>query len=564
MRASMRLALLTLGLAVFLDASAACAAEESRKVKPPDLGPAITQRLEKAATDLAKLRKELTGKAAAPETRQPEGVMSKGMASAVHAAMKELRLQADAIQVSDADMQGLELYARCQYDKAATYFEKSLAANPSKEFPAYFLGCIAFEQGHYTQAAKRFRDVCEQNKNCSTAYFLSILSDSCAKHAQPVEPLDMALLAKQAETRVNDELIARPGADATEAELNAWDAATMVGKATHGPIILRVRDAARPIIERFDADTAGASMAEKDVQKAAALALMVNEKDIRDALLARLTGEHPAGPVLQNLAFMSHYFTGEARYSETDSADMRRDLAAAVQRQPDNGALLLLQIGRKPGVEVQVKGQSYPEIRYIPLTDAETELLHRAANAPTFGSYRGFQEPFRRSYTSARLGGLQGLAWGGATSPIVDHWNNTKRRAAATMEALAKAGKTDAVLSLYRDAVTVGGRIVQEAQASEDIVGWLLGDAWRAAAGSAFTTARSRPETRSCSNAPCATTPRISNKGWSATLSLMRSPSQRMKTSPCRPSCSPQKRPSCLSPTKAFTAGCCGRGTTST
>jgi len=460
---------------VLVTTSPAFAADSEGLGNLVKLPPAVTTRLDKAAADLKALREELGLQPEQKPGLKPNEVALEDLPSAVQGALRDTILDSNAIAVDEADMRGLEHYARCEYDQAAALFEESLAAEPAKEFPSYFLGCIAFEEGRYDQATAHFQAVYEENSACTTAYFLATLSGLCAKQAKPVGLLDIALLANMAEARVNKELIPPAPASSSKDDLEGWT--------VHGPMTMRCKSAAAPILVAYEVQTARASMVEKDPEKAAALALLVKGKDIRDALLARLAKAHPDDVALQNVAFMARYFIGAGVLRHKDDDQLRKDLAAAVRREPDNGALLLLQIVMKPPVEVQVKGQPRPDYRDVPLTEAEIGLLHRAAQAPEFNSYRTFQQGFRRTYGSDRVAGLAGLALGEPIEPGM-HWYNTKNRTTATMNALAAEGKMDAVVRLYGDAVEVAGRIMDEAP--DDIFGAMTGVSWRAASAEAL------------------------------------------------------------------------------
>lgn len=245
------MALFSVGLSVACRDLGASAAEQGDSLGVPSLPPAIAKRLEKAAADLEKMREEAGGKASAPQAAQEKDKLSNEIRGQLRGMLQDELRQAGEIEVDDEDMDGLEQYTRGQYDQAAALFEKSLSAKPIKEFPTYFLGCIAFEQGEYGQAAGRFQKVYEQNKTCTSAYFLSILSDLCARHPQPVAPLDMALLAKEAAARADKELRPPEPEDATMADTAERIARSYISHATEGPMIVRCREASAPILLVF-------------------------------------------------------------------------------------------------------------------------------------------------------------------------------------------------------------------------------------------------------------------------------------------------------------------------
>lgn len=360
------------------------------------------------------------------------------------AEVRRLRKALARITLTEPDTSALRAYCHGKLAQAEDLFKQSERTRPGRAFPAYFLGVIALERGRPGQARTSFRLAAGREPECRSARLLARLADRWPARRQP----------SAAELSVMFERACRDAAD--ELGLNWPREAAVVepfgSPLLADPVLLKAQEVVGQFVRDDLWDLAYRMVKARDPAEKLKAVLAMGENVFADALLHTLARDFPDARRLQTFVFLYRNFVRRP----SQAADFSEELAAARERDPDNGALILL--GVNPGRTVGGE-RSYP-----PLSEAELAEFRRGVRASRLETFAAFGREEAERYRRERFG-----PFASAIGPVPLPFIHTRlahvaRRAAATVGLLLKEGNTDEALKLASDVETLAERLLAESK----------------------------------------------------------------------------------------------------
>ena len=417
--------------------------EEASDAPRPTRPGAPPARSEKGPDAAGRLRE--AAKQPTPKAEELPGPLKELVgADRMKAEMQRTRDAVAKVAVTEQDIAGLAAYCAGNHAEARKQFTASDTQRPNREFPAYFLGAIAFQDQQWARARDWFSKALARNRHCRSAFLLRRLATLCqgqgaAGNAQ------WLLLFEQACRETMKELALDPKAHAPSLA-NAF-----VPPLAADPVLFKAQELIGDVARKHFWDLADALADAKTPDEKLGLALLMGDTPLADTLIQGLAEEYRTDREIQTFAFLHRHFA-----RSRPPGVLAADLAGITALDKENGALLLLGIAAKPA-EGEPPGA-------VALTEAETALLAKAARAKEFRSYAAFRRPQRLAACLAAYGGMLHYAPMTRMPSIYTHLAGVARRAAATVGALLEQGKADEALKLAADTEAVAARAWDEAK----------------------------------------------------------------------------------------------------
>ncbi|HUT33040.1 MAG TPA: hypothetical protein VNE39_06150 [Planctomycetota bacterium] len=361
----------------------------------------------------------------------------------MQAEIRKIRAAAAKVVVTDDDVAGLAAYCAGDSARARKHFAASDAQERSREFPAFFLGAIALQEGEWANARDWFAKAASRNRQCRSAILLRRLATLCQGRG-PASAAPLLLLFEQACREASKELGLDPKAQAPSV------ANVLVPPLASDPVLFKAQVLLGDIARRHFWDLADALADAKTPEEKLGLVLLMGDTPLADTLVQGLAEEYRTDREIQTFAFLHRHFA-RSRPAGVFAAD----LAGITAFDKDNGALLLLRIAAQ-----RDEGPAPP------LTDEQIALLGKAAGAKEFRSYAAFRRPQRLAAYLAAFGGLLPYAPMTRVPSIYGHIAGVARRAAATVGLLLEQGKTEDALKLAADTEAIAARAWDEAKSA--------------------------------------------------------------------------------------------------
>jgi hypothetical protein len=359
------------------------------------------------------------------------------------AEIEKIRQAVARVSVTDQDATGLAAYCAGEHAEARRQFIASDAQQPNREFPVYFLGAMAFQEGNWAQARDFLTKTVARNPRCRSAYLLRRLATLCQGRGA-AGAAQLLLLFEQACRETAKELALDPKAQSPSV------ANVFVPQLASDPVLFKAQELLGDIARKHFWELGDALTDAKTPEEKLGLVLLMGDTPVADTLIQGLAEEYRSDPEIRTFAFLHRYFAASTQGRPREH--LAADLAAVSALDKDNGALLLLAIPAKP---------SAPEGRTT-LSDEEITLLGKAARAKEFCTYAAYRRPQRLAGYLAAFGALLPYAPMTQVPSIYGHLAGVARRAAATVAALLEQGKVDEALKLTSDVEAIAARAWEE------------------------------------------------------------------------------------------------------
>ncbi len=392
--------------------------------------------------DAARDRLREAAKGVSPKAEDAPGEVKEFVGvDRMQAEVAKIRAAVAKVAVTDDDRAGLAAYCAGDLARARKLFTSSDALRRDREFPAWFLGAVALQEGEWPQARDWFTKAATRNRQCRGAVLLRRLATLCQGRGA-ASTAQLLLLFEQACRETRKELSLGPLAPSAA---NAF-----VPPLASDPVLFKAQELLGDIARRHFWDVADALAEAATPEEKLGLVLLMGDSPLADTLIQGLAEEYRTDRETQAFAFLHRHFA-RSRPPEVLAAD----LAGITAFDKENGALLLLRIA----AHQQEKG-------FPPLSDAEIALLAQAARAKEFRSYAAYRRPQRHAAYFTAFGGLLPYAPMTRVPSIYGHVAGVARRAAATVGLLLEQGKTEEALKLAADTEALAGRAWDEAKSA--------------------------------------------------------------------------------------------------
>jgi hypothetical protein len=392
------------------------------------------------------------------------------------AEIQKIRDAVARLVVTSEDVVGLNAYCEGHSEEARERFAASDAKKPNREFPVYFLGAAALQDGEYAQARELFSKVVARNPQCRSAFLLRRLAALC-EGRRDMTTVQRVLRFEQACRETLKEL----GLERQAQEPSVAQA--FVPPLASDPVLFKaqelVGDIARRNFWEIAADVADADTAEKKL----GLVLLMGDNLLADALIQDLALTHPADRDVRTFAFLHRYYARSLPKEGKARDAFLADLAALQELDKENGALALLAIPSGAAVGLPDRASSSPsrlgkpavaQQKEAPLAEEELGLLRKGARAKEFHTLAAYQRAERLKGYLACYGGLVAYVPMAKVPSIYGHLAGVARRAAAAATELFEQGKADDALRLCSDLEAIATRAHEEAKTARSL---LLADA---------------------------------------------------------------------------------------
>ncbi|MBM4037206.1 MAG: hypothetical protein FJ290_01720 [Planctomycetes bacterium] len=453
-----RIACAIFPIALFLLASCELPEEEGGSRPPAARQPkGLEGRLaaREKGLDAARERLREVAKGVSPKAEDAPGEVKEFVGvDRMQAEVAKIRAAVAKVVVTEDDRAGLAAYCAGDFPRARKLFTASDALRRDREFPAWFLGAVALQEGEWPQARDWFTKAAARNRQCRGALLLRRLATLCQARGATTTA-QLLLLFEQACRETRKELGIKPLAP------SAADA--FVPPLASDPVLFKAQELLADIARRHFWDVADALTEAATPEEKLGLVLLMGDSPLADTLIQGLAEEHRTDRDVQAFAFLHRHFA-RTRPPEVLAAD----LAGITALDKDNGALLLLRIAA-PGPPLprgEGRGEGASTGNVAPLSEADAALIAQAARAKDFRSYAAFRRPQRLAAYLTAFGGLLPYAPMTRVPSIYGHVAGVARRAAATVGILLEQGKTEEALKLAADTEAIAARAWDEAKSA--------------------------------------------------------------------------------------------------
>jgi tetratricopeptide (TPR) repeat protein len=330
---------------------------------------------------------------------------------------------------------------RCRFADAESECRKALAKSPTDPYANYLLGLTLIELERYDEAAKAFDAVVAVERESRTSV---LLASFCRKVSTSKRPLSDEAIITHLDAAA-DETIEALKLDKEDEDGTSLADIFSVPQLYMDPLMYKLETeaiedrgpCAAPLPELIE--TAGA--AGDPLLLYAKLLVPIAEDEEHEVTLTK------AQELSARALDVVHEFTSDICYRDPPE-ELAAEIRALAKEQPEEGMWLLMQIPYAAPTE------SGSDFEYKPLSDAEQNLLRRAATSTRLTLHRHERETADiKTLTSHKWLYAQRLA-SGPGGPFAFVRDVVFQRGLATMKALAEKGKPNAAKQL-------GGEILQ-------------------------------------------------------------------------------------------------------
>jgi len=370
------------------------------------------------------------------------------------AELQKMRDAVAKVAVTEQDTEGLNAYCLGDHAEARRRFRDSDAKRPGREFPPYFLGVMALQDGDYARARDSLSTVVARNPQCRSAYLLRRLAKLCDGRRTLGTPRLLVLFEQACRDTLKELSLEKAGREPSLAQ-------ALVPPLASDPVLFKAQqllsEAARKHFWELADELAEAEKPEQKLD----LVLQMGDNTLADAMVQSLAQDAPRDKLLRTFAFLHRFYArplASSRYppqAERAAPEaFAAELAAVRKLDPDNGALILLGIAPKE--------REGGEAKWPPLDDDELALLRAAARAKEFRTFAAYERAARVAACLGRYGALAAYVPMTRMPDLYGPIANVARRGAATVAILFEQGKTDEALKLCSDLEALAARVWNE------------------------------------------------------------------------------------------------------